>query len=271
MNCKTCGAPLEEGAKACRNCGTTLVEMGLAPVPSKKAAVQKEESGKTDFEKRAEQFGGVQVKERKASSMSNVDPKVLSIVLLMTILVVFLVVKAIFDQKTMTLNLEGFEVTLPASMRSVDDDSFEIRTSMGVNSFSNNMMEFSCVRYSAANMIPGLLDKPDDNDFEQITAYYEAQNQLVTLDDDFAALLDEEFTQGLDGYKRIRLENGHLDFTYKDNSGVENYVEMRIVVKDLVIYQFSVLCSKTGKDKLSKQFNTIFNSIEMEQKSSSSD
>lgn len=271
MNCKTCGAPLEEGAKECKNCGTTLLEMGIIPKPEEKVGLKKDGQEMTDFEKRAAQFGGVQVKERKASAFATVDPKMLSLVILMVIVVVFFSVKAIFDQKKVTVNMDGFKVTLPASMREIDDDSFEVRKSEKSKSYSNTTLDFAYVKYNAATLIPGLNDVPEDSDIEGLTEYFEAQNKLLSLERDFVAELDEIYKNEFDDYERVSMKEGKLNFVFANTNGVKKYAEIRIVVVDQTVYQFCVICTESDKDRMSKKFNQIFDSIDMKKVDSSSE
>ena len=259
MNCKTCGTPIEEGANACRNCGTTLAEMGIFPT---KVKLKKDD--RSEFQKRAAQFGTLEVKEKKASLLAGIDMKYLSMGLIAVLFVIFMVVFEVYEHKTTRISLEGFDITLPASMRSVDDRSFETQRSKYCKSFSNSKMEFTCVKYDAKSMIPDLGSEPENSDIDGMKAYYEAQSQLEELDATFIDELDDAFAKDLKEYKLIKKEKGRITFTYNDNAMVDNYVDMRLVVEGESLYQFDLLCSEEQKNKMSKDFDKIFKSIEMQ-------
>lgn len=263
MNCKTCGKPLEEGAISCRNCGTTLSEMGILPEKPQKVELSKEDDAKSEFQKNADRFGGIEVKERRASLMAGVDTKFLSMGLVLVMLIIFCIAKVVFDHKTTTISLDDVKVTLPSSMRSVDDYSFEVYQSKMCRSFSNSDLEFTCIKYDAKALIPGLSNIPDDNDIEGLTSYYGALSKLGNMEKDFAEELDEIFAEDLNNYECLELKKGKLDFTYSDDAMVGNYVAMRIMVKDQSIYQISLLCSEDSKDRLSKKFDDILKSLEI--------
>ncbi|MBQ8965814.1 hypothetical protein [Ruminococcus sp.] len=255
MICKTCGQELQEGAKACGNCGMTLAEMGIFE--------KKEIPGNiSDFEKRAQRFGGVTVKEKKASAFSNVDPKIVSIVLPLIFILIFIVGYVIVSSKKITADMVDYSVVLPATLKKVDDRSFEVMDSFSCESYANNTMEFTCVKYDASELLPDLQLMPTDDDIEAMNRYYSAQNELLTLDDSFTDELDETFAEDLKKYKCIKHEGNQLEFTYSDGAMADNYVWVRVIVKDETIYQFSLLCSEDYKDKYRSKFDEIYRSIQ---------
>ncbi|MBR0530811.1 MAG: hypothetical protein IJJ76_13735 [Ruminococcus sp.] len=258
MVCKTCGKPVETGEKMCRNCGT-LTEFGLE---TQKVELKKHDP-KNDFRERAAQFGEVTVRERKASALASLDPKTAVIILLCALLVIFFSVVFYYEKKTVRAEMNGYDITLPFSMREVKDKSFEIMNSTSCKSYANNKMEFTCIQYDAETLIPDLAMNPSNDDIEGLNAYYSAKSKLEMLDIDFAKQLDRTFSENLKKYKRSKLQNGVLEFTYNDNAMVDNYVAVHVVVKDNTVYQFSLLCSSDQKSKLDKQFKDIFKSIEM--------
>ena len=160
--------------------------------------------------------------------------------------------------------MDGFKVTLPSSMRSVEDHSFEVHRSKKCKSYSNSVMEFTYVKYEASTMLPALAAEPENNDIEGLSEYYSAKNELSALDETFVDELDEIFSGSLKEYKVISKSKGKLIFTYNDNAMVDNYVEMHIVVDDETVYQFSMLCSEEQKKKYSKTFDEVFRSIKLD-------
>lgn len=262
MNCKICGAPMQENAKTCRNCGSTLTEMGIAP-PKAPAPVMKGNAGEEKFEKRAEYFGGVEVKERKANALAKMDMKLLSIILILMIFVIFILVRAYFETRTNTISVDDFTVTLPSSMRPVEDTSFDVRETMAHQEFANSRMEFTFAKYDANKIIPDL-DSDDTaltNDYREIEKSVTAKSKLRNLDYTFIQELDDTFGRSFDDYKRISIDENRLDFTYHDQGSVDNYVEVMVIVKDTQVYQFTCMCTDTEQKKYDKKFDTIFSSI----------
>ena len=269
MNCKVCGNPLAEDEKFCNNCGTPVaVKRAVkAPADSEKKAAPKvalEKDDKDDFHRRADRFGSLVVKERKSSLLAGVDFKYLSYALIIGILIIFLIVVAIYERKRTTAQMDGFKVTLPSSMRSVDDHSFEVHNSMKCKAYSNSVMEFTYIKYDASTMLPALATEPEDNDIDGLNEYYAAKNELSKLDETFIDELDEIFAENLKEYKVVSKSRGKLIFTYNDNVMVDNYVEMHVLVDDETVYQFSMLCSDEQRKKHSKTFDEVFKSIKMD-------
>ncbi|WP_294489204.1 hypothetical protein [uncultured Ruminococcus sp.] len=256
MICKTCGKPVETGAKMCRNCGT-LTEFGSE---SQRVDLKKHDP-KNDFSARAAKFGDVMVKEKKANILASVDPKIAGIVLLCALLAVFFAVVFYYEHKSNHYKMDGYDVTLPASMKSVKDHSFEIMDSESCKSYANNKMEFTCIQYGTEKLLPDLALRPSNDDIEGMSAYYSAKNKLVELDSDFLQMLDDTFSANLKDYDRTKMENGVLEFTYHDNSMTDNFVAVHVIVNDSTIYQFSLLCSEDQKESCDKKFKEIFRSI----------
>ena len=257
MICKTCKTPLAEGANACPNCGTTLAEMGVV-LP--KARLSKNDD-KADFQSKAAKFGGIEVKERKASMLAGIDMKLLSLGMLAVLIVIFIVLKVVYDHKMVTAKFSEFEVSLPASMRSVDDHSFEVTASNICKAYSDSSMEFTYVQYDATTFIPELTLNPGIDDIEGMKSYYAAQERLRVFDKEFPDKLDETFEEDLKDYKVISKNKNELAFTYKEKNGVTNFVEMHIEVVDEKVYQFSVMCADDLETKYRKKIDTIFDSI----------
>ena len=257
MICKTCGKVIEEGADKCLNCGTTLEEMGVKPV---KVELGKDKPN-DDFQKKAQQFGGVIVKEKKASSLASVDPKKMSIVIILSMMVIFICVWQVFEHKVSRYDGDGYSVTLPASMKEKKDHSFDYITPELSESFSNSTMEFSFIRYKASNFLPELNTNPTNDDIEGMSAYYAAETELLEFDSEFIDMLDENFAEKLKEYKCIEKTDDRLRFTYSEGMVADNYVDMRVKIVDKDIYQYSLMCSDEMKDRNSKKFEDIFNSL----------
>ena len=236
MVCKTCGAVINDSDTVCKNCGDTI------RVVDKKVNLDKEMSAQDRFRQNAEQFGGIIVKERRAKAFSGMNPKTISYILIALALLIITLVFFVYDRKRTTINVDGFEVTLPASMREVDDFSFEVMSSEKCRSFANTELEFTYVIYDVKNLIPELGDSPGSNDLDGLMEYYEGKDKLVTLKKDFAG------------------------FTYSDTAMTNNYVEMRIEVVDEKLYQFSVLYSSNRRDKLQKKLDEIYKSLKIDKK-----
>ena len=258
MVCKTCGKPVETGEKMCRNCGT-LTEFGLE---SQMVGLKKPQQT-NDFQQNAARFGEVTVRERKASVFASIDPKIAGIILLISMLVIFFGTFFYYESKNITVEMKGYDITLPASMREVKDRSFEVMDSISCDSYANNRMEFTCIRYDAETIIPDLSLNPSNDDIEGLDAYYTAKSELEMLDLNFPEMLDGIFSEKLKNYERKKLQGRVLEFTYSDKAMVDNFVAVHIEVKDHTVYQFSLLCSNDQKSKLEKKFKDIFKSIEM--------
>lgn len=259
MVCKTCGAVINEGDSVCRNCGDTI-----RVKENKKVALEKGITPESKFKQQAAQFGGVTVKERRSSALSGVDPKIMSIILISAIFVIFVTVVFIYDHKRTTCRFDGFEVTLPASMRSVNDNSFEVLDSDICKSYANSELEFTYVIYGAETIIPELAEQPQSNDIKALMEYYDGKDKLVTLKKDFTDELDKTFSEQLKDYECIENDNGVLKFTYNDSAMTNNYVEMHIVVVDERVYQFSVLCSDASRGKHEKTIAEIYKSLKLD-------
>lgn len=260
MVCKTCGAVINDSDTVCKNCGDTI------RVVDKKVNLDKEMSAQDRFRQNAEQFGGIIVKERRAKAFSGMNPKTISYILIALALLIITLVFFVYDRKRTTINVDGFEVTLPASMREVDDFSFEVMSSEKCRSFANTELEFTYVIYDVKNLIPELGDSPGSNDLDGLMEYYEGKDKLVTLKKDFAGELDETFSEQLKDYELIDNNNGVLKFTYSDTAMTNNYVEMHIEVVDEKLYQFSVLYSSNRRDKLQKKLDEIYKSLKIDKK-----
>ncbi|MBO4866192.1 MAG: zinc ribbon domain-containing protein [Ruminococcus sp.] len=259
MVCKTCGAVINDGDKICNNCGDTIrVDV------DNKVSLNKGITPQDQFRQKAEQFGGITVKERRGTIFASIDPKMISCILIALALAIFTLVFFIYDRKRTTIKVDGFEATLPASMREVDDFTFEVLRSEKCRSFANTDIEFTYVIYDVTTLIPELGMTPASNDVDALMEYYDGKDKLVTLKTDFADGLDETFTEQLKDYELIENKNGVLKFTYNDTAMTNNYVEMHIEVVDEKVYQFSVLCSSERKDKMKNQMDDIYNSLKID-------
>lgn len=246
---------MKDEDKFCANCGSTLVEMG-----EKSPKMQQEQ--KTQFEKRAEYFGGVQVKERKANVFANMDMKLLSIIMALAMFAIFLLVRAYFETRTNTIGVDDFAVTLPSSMREVDDVSFQVLPAISHQEFANSRMEFTFTKYDAVTIIPDLASGALTNDYREMEKSVTAKSKLGMLERTFITDLDESFSESFDDYKCLSQQNNRLSFTYHDKASVDNYVEVMLIVKDQELYQFTCMCSETDMKKYDKKFDTIFSSID---------
>ena len=259
MVCKTCGAVISDSDTICKNCGDTI-----RVAVDNKVSLNKGITPQDQFRQKAEQFGGITVKEKRGTIFAGVDPKMISYILIAITLLIFTLVFFIYDRKRTTINVDGFEVTLPASMRDVDDFTFEVLKSEKCRSFANTDVEFTYVIYDVTTLIPELGMTPASNDVDALMEYYDGKDKLVTLKKDFADGLDETFAEQLKDYELIENKNGVLKFTYDDTAMTNNYVEMRIEVVDEKVYQFSVLCSSNRRDKLNNQMDEIYKSLKID-------
>ena len=259
MVCKTCGAIINDGDTICKNCGD-IVRVAA----DKKVSLGKDSSADNGFSRQAEKFGGVIVKERRSRLLSGVDPKMMSIVLVALIFAAFVLVFFVYDRKRTTVKLKGFEVTLPASMRLVDDQSFEVMDSDECKSYANTELEFTYVIYDVETIIPELSNQPATNNVDALMEYYEGKDKLATLESDFTDELNEAFSDQLKDYDLVEKDRGLLKFRYKDTTMTENYVEMHIEVVGEKVYQFSVLCSDGRREKLDKTFSEIYKSLKLD-------
>lgn len=257
MICKTCGAVVNDGDKICTNCGDTL------KVDDSKVSLNKGISPQDQFRQQAQRFGEITVRERRASLFSGVDPKMMSFALVALMLLIITMVFFVYDRKRADLKMDGFEVTLPVSMREVEDNTFEVMRSENCRSFANTEVEFTYVIYDAKTIIPELGTIPSNNDVDGLMMYNEAKDKLVTLKKDFTNELDYTFSEQLKDYELIENKSGLLKFTYNDTAMTNNYVEMHIEVVDETVYQFSVLCSSNRRDKLEKKMDEIYKSLKI--------
>ncbi|MBP1532969.1 MAG: zinc ribbon domain-containing protein [Ruminococcus sp.] len=260
MVCKTCGAQMQEGDKFCGNCGATLAEMGIVPKQKEKQG-SKEDADKRDFQMRSDYFGGVQVKERKASALASVDFKLVSIIFVLAMFGIFLLVKAYYDSRTTTIGVDDFSVTLPSSMREVNDTSFDVLTTLAHQEFANNRMEFTFAKYDAVEIIPDLGTKAMTNDFRDMEKSVVAKSKLENLERTFTQDLEDTFDECFEDYERVSMDRNQLSFTYHDRGSVDNYVKVMVIVRDHDVYQFTCMCSESDMKKYDKKFNNIFDSI----------
>lgn len=261
MNCKTCGKPIETGALRCRNCGMSVADMEQSSgVDLTKGNTQ------NTFAEKAAEFGGVVVKEKKAKQFSAIDPKLASLIIAFSMSVIFITIWQIYERKMTILKTSDFEISLPASMRGVDDKSFEYTESDICKSYANNTMEFTYIIYDPTEFFPDLELDPAYDDIDGMNRYFAAENSLINFDEEFVDKLDSNFEDKLKNYKCLENKKGLLRFTYSDGAMVDNYVEMRVKVVDKKIYQFSLLCSEEQKDKYDKKFDEIYSSLKMKNK-----
>ncbi|SFC61066.1 hypothetical protein [Ruminococcus albus] len=259
MVCKTCGAVINDSDTICKNCGDTIrVDV------DNKVNLAKGISPEEKFRQQAAQFGGITVKEKRGTIFAGMDPKMISYILIAITLLIFTLVFFIYDRKRTTINVDGFEVTLPVSMRDVDDFSFEVMKSEKCRSFANTEMEFTYVIYDVTTVIPELSIQPAANDVDALMEYYEGKDKLVTLKTDFTNELNETFSDQLKDYDLIENESGLLRFTYKDTAMTNNYVEMHIEIVDDKVYQFSLLCSDDRRDKVGKTIDEVYKSLKID-------
>lgn len=261
MKCTVCGNEFDDGMAMCPKCGTRKIEMG----------VRKDKEENSAEEKKGIDYGyGTQkmdinqlvIKERKASALAGVDTKKMAIIALAVIVIGILLTMTIVDNVLKkTVDAGKYTVTIPASMKNLNDSFYELVRPESKAAFSNSKLELFCYEFDVYKLFPGAQKQPDPSDFEAYAEYLEERDKAESADREILKELSEQMSYDVKDFEQVSFVLNNLEFTYRDDSFGSNYVKVMTKLNGDRVYMFVCLCSENDAQRLEKDIDKILGSV----------